>query len=158
MLITNWVCFVKQATATTRAASRQAIIDELGEVDRQFKLWTPGVNPHAARRAELHAIVCGWYGDAPPAESYVVEGRRYRLQIKACQFRREVTAAAQETAFEAVKKTGLAPFSIFRATQESIQKLLGEAFLDRIAPKKRTGPRTFELVPLAGPQLVRNKA
>src|SRR4249919_3198076 len=114
----------EMTSRATKETSRQQIIDELGEVDRQFKLWTPGVNPHAARLAELHAIVAGWYKQSPPESSYVVEGKKYRLQVKPCQYRRAMTAAAQEAAFDAVKKTGTAPFTMFKATQDSIAKLL----------------------------------
>lgn len=131
--------------------SRAAIIDELGEVERKFRLWSPGVNPHAARLAELRATVLGWYAGQPPGAEFVEEGKAYRLQVKPCQYRRDMTVGAQKTAFTAMDKKGIDPFLVFKSTQENIQKLLGEAFLEEIAPKKRTGPRTMSLVAKAGP-------
>jgi len=133
--------------------SRQQIIDELGEVERKFRLWKPAANPHAARLAELRATVTTWFQDKPPDASYVMEGSQYRLEVKPAQFRRDMTSAAQAAAFDAVKKMGVAPFSIFKATQESIAKILGEKWLDSIAPKKRTGPRTFSLVAKSAPSI-----
>jgi|SRR5215467_7887863 len=137
--------------------SRQTIVDELGEVERKFRLWAPPVNPHAARLSELRKIVAGWYAEESPEASFVLDGLQYRMQVKPCQFRREVSASAQGQAFDAVKKKGIDPFAIFRATQEAIQKVLGEPYLDSIAPKKRTGPRTFALVAKAAPA-VKTKA
>lgn len=151
----------RRAKATQREEearlARQAIIDELGEVERKFRLWTPGVNPHAARLAELRATVNSWYANEPPDSAFTVEGEQYRLQVKPCEFRRDVTAEAQSLAFEATKKKGLDPFLIFRATQESIQKVLGENFLNAIAPKKRTGPRKHLLVAKAAPEVMKPK-
>lgn len=146
--------------AAAREAKRQeiiAIIDELGEVERKFRLWTPGVNPHAARLAELRATVNAWYANELPEASFVVEGEQYRLQVKACEFRRDVTAEAQHQAFEATRKKGIDPFLIFKATQESIQRVLGEGFLNAIAPKKRTGPRKHVIVAKAAPEVMKPK-
>jgi hypothetical protein len=146
---------------------RQAIIDELGEVERQFRLWTPGVNPHAARLAELNAIVDSWYKAFDPELSDVQESPRYRLEIKPCQFKRDLTPEAEAAAFLKLKRVKvqdgsgkLVPldlFSLFHLTQAIIVKYLGEAYLDEIAPQKRTGRRTYKLVPKAGPQLVKSK-
>jgi hypothetical protein len=145
--------------------TRQAIIDELGEVERQFKLWTPGVNPYASRLAELNAIVDGWYLEADPDSTDIQEGARYRLEVKPCQFKRELTAKAQAAAFARLKKVKiqdgsgrLVPLdllSLFKLTQATILKYLGEQFLDEIAPARRTGKRTYRLLPKAGPMLMK---
>lgn len=129
----------------------------MGEVERKFRLWSPGVNPHAARLAELRATVLAWYAKEAPGNSFVEEGKAYRLLVKPCQYRRNVTAAAQKAAFDAMDEKGLDPFMVFKATQEAIQKLLGEPYLEQIAPKARTGPRTMSLVAKAAPVSVKGK-
>lgn len=68
-----------------------------------------------------------------------------------------MTVAAQTASFEAMRRKGMDPFLAFKATQESIQKILGEAFLEQIAPKKRTGPRTMSLVAKAAPEIGKPK-
>ena len=146
---------------------RQAIIDELGEVDRQYRLWTPGVNPYAARLAELNAIINSWYEGFDRELSDVREGARYRLEVKPCQYKRVLSPEAEAAAFERLKQvkvqdgTGklvpLDPLSLFTLSQAMIVKYLGEAYLDEIAPKSRSGKRTYKLVAKAAPQLVKPK-
>jgi len=132
---------------------RQAIIDEFGEADRQARLWTPSVNPHLARRAELAAIIESWYASAPPETSETLDGRSYRLEVKPCQYQRKLTPVVFLEAFKRLKKLKLDPFAVFTATQEALRKYLGEPFLDEFAPKERTGRRTFDVVAKAAPQL-----
>lgn len=156
-----------ESKTAAKQTDRQAIIDELGEVERQFRLWTPGVNPHAARLTELNAIVDSWYEKFDPELSDIQESARYRLEIKPCQYKRDLSPEAQAAAFARLKRVKvqdgsgkLVPLdmlSLFHLTQAQIIKYLGEAYLDEIAPQKRTGRRTYKLVPKAGPQLVKSK-
>jgi hypothetical protein len=125
------------------------------------------VNPYAARLAELNAIVDGWYRKADPEATDVQEGARYRLEVKPCQFQRDLTPAAQAAAFQRLKRvkiqdgTGkLVPLDLldlFKLTQAIIVKYLGQAYLDEIAPKERTGKRTYKLLAKAAPQIVGKK-
>jgi hypothetical protein len=133
--------------------NRRAVVDELGEVDRQERLWTPSVNPHTARRVELSAIIQGWYANSPADSPDTVEGKQYRLEVKPCQFERVLTPETQAAAFKRFKLLELDPFTVFRATQASIQLHLGEGFLDAHAPKVRTGRRAFTVIAKAAPAL-----
>ena len=113
----------------SKTAAEKAVIDEYGEELRLARLWTPPVNPHLARVAELAAIIDGWYGDFPAEKPDTQEGVSYRLEVKPRQFERTITA-----------------------------EHLGEAFLDSIAPKQRTGRRTFEVIAKAAPALTKKAA
>lgn len=147
-------------------AARQAILNEYGETDRLLRLWTPPVNPHAARRAELHAIIQSWYVSLPAAETASLDSKQYHLDVKPCQFQRDMGPAAQAKAFRAFqdldviravkgksKLVKFDPFEVFSTTQAAITSYLGEAFLDEIAPKQRTGQRTFSVVAKAAPSV-----
>lgn len=138
--------------------SRRAVVDELGEATRLENLWTPSVNPHSARRAELAAIVQGWYANAPAESTDTVDGKLYRLEVKACQFQRTLTPEVQSAAFKRFKLLEIDPFSVFQATQGAIQLHLGEGFLDKHAPKERTGRRAFSVIAKAAPAVALKKA
>ncbi len=152
----------------SKTAAEKAVIDEYGEELRLARLWTPPVNPHLARVAELAAIIDGWYGDFPAEKPDTQEGVSYRLEVKPRQFERTITAEGWSKAFYRLrllkvldakgKLQRFDPFTVFRTTQEVITKHLGEAFLDSIAPKQRTGRRTFEVIAKAAPALTKKAA
>lgn len=134
-------------------ANRRAVVDEFGEVYRQERLWTPSVNPHTARRVELAALISDWYADSPADSPDTIEGKQYRLEVKPCQFERVLTPETQAAAFKRMRLLELDPFTVFGATQAAIQKHLGEGFLDKHAPKVRTGRRAFSVIAKAAPAL-----
>lgn len=159
--VTRGVSKSAKSAAVNHQLSRQAIIDELGEVERQYRLWSPGVNPHKQRYDELNAIVDSWYRGADPESTDVQEGQRYRLEVKPCQFKRELTPQAQAAAFARLKRVKVQDgsgqmvpldlLSLIKLTQVTIVKYLGEDYLDQIAPARRTGKRTYKLLPKAAP-------
>lgn len=143
----------------SETAERQAIVDEFGEVKRQADLWKPTVNPHLKRLSELSAIIQGWYEKHPADQADLFLGASYQLEVKPCQFERNLTVSAIRKAFDRFKKLKIFdsagkpakfdPFTVFSVTQAAIKDRLGEPFLDEIAPKQRTGRRTFSVVPRA---------
>jgi hypothetical protein len=142
-----------------KTGSRQAVIDAFGEADRQAKLWTPPVNPHLAKVAELQAIIESWYKDSDAEFCGIEDGQRYRLEVSARRNQREMTSSVQRKAYEAISALkGVDAFSVFEATQEAIKEHLGEAWLDRQAPHKRTGKRKYTVVGLSAPAKVVKKA
>ncbi len=137
---------------------RSAVIDEYGEKLRLAKLWTPSVNPHLVRLAELGAVIDGWYADFPAEQNDTQEGALYRLEVRPRQFERELSTDARATVFRSLKRHGVNPFTVFLVTQAEIMKHLGEAFLDSVAPKTRTGRRTFSVLAKAAPAVALKKA
>lgn len=140
------------------ADSRQAIIDRYGEAVRLSRLWRPAVNPHSAEVQALEGIIASWYESESPLEAenaQVLEGQLYRLEVKPRQFQRQITTEALRKAYSKLQKqfrvTKTDIFSVFTATQESLRKYLGEPYLDSIAPKARTGRRTFSVVAKEAP-------
>jgi len=139
-------------------AERRRLVDLYGETVRLASLWQPQVNPHLAKLEELETAIAGWYTDYPADQGDVVRGARYQLEVKAQQFQRTITPQARSKVFYKMRmvKTVVAgkiqridPFAFFTVTQDAIKKILGEAFLDQIAPRARTGRRVFDVVALA---------
>jgi len=139
-----------------QSAARQAIVDEFGEVDRKVKLWTPAVNPHLQRRAELQAVIESWYTDYAAGLSDVQQGKLYQLEVSPKQWQQTLTAATQAKAFSLIKRAKLIdPFTIFTTTLAAIKSQLGQPFLDQNVPKDRSGRRTITVVAKAEPVLTK---
>lgn len=69
------------APAASQPVSREALIDEYGELDRQYRLW----QPHEKRYEALKAEIKGWYENTPAEMPQVAEGTLYRLSLTAQQ-------------------------------------------------------------------------
>jgi hypothetical protein len=132
--------------------SRQAVIDEYGEVDRQARLWTPSVNPHLARKQQLEAIIQSWYTELDAKTAAIDEGALYRLEVSAKENRRNMTPAVYSKAFARMKKLKVDVWGCFSTTQAAIKKHLGESFLDELAPKEPRGERNLKVIAKAAPQ------
>lgn len=146
---------------TPQEATREAIVDLLGEADRKVRLWTPPLNPHQAELERLQAIVDGWYVKHPADKADLVQGKYYQLEVKPRQYQRDVSPAIQAIAFERMrelmvigpkgKPVPFDVFSVFSTTLAAMTKHLGEVWLDMVAPKKRTGRRDMKLVAKQAP-------
>ena len=114
--------------------------------------WTPPANPPDARYSELKAVIDSWGEGVDAALPYSLESKRYTLDMKPCQQRRDMGPTAQEAAFNAFRDLDAIgpknrvvkfnPFEVFSTTIDAITKHLGESFLDSIAPQRRTGRRS----------------
>jgi|GEM_PF-2675811 len=139
-----------------QSAARQAIVDEYGEVDRKVKLWTPTVNPHLQRRAELQAVIESWYEDYAPGLGGIQQGKQYQVEVSPQQWQQSLTAETQAKAFALIKRAKLIdPFTIFTTTLAALKSHLGQAFLDSHVPRNRTGRRTITVVAKAEPVLAK---
>jgi hypothetical protein len=134
-------------------AAKRAVVDEFGEVERQFQLWRPPaqpVNPHAKRYAELEAEILTWSPDLPAAEGEVIRGKRYQVSISARGWQSVVTAAVRRAAFgvmEAVKDCD--PFAFFNVSISDMKAQCGSDFVKVHVKKAQTGPRTISVVAIA---------
>jgi transcriptional regulator GlxA family with amidase domain len=137
-------------------AERQAAIDRYGEARRQYSLWSAPVNPHAAELAEAKAAIEALYVDHPADQRDLAEGLKYQLDVSERHFERELTPDAKQKAFYKFQRLRIIEkgdkivrfpvFSVFSVTLDAIEKHLGEKYLDLIAPKHRTGPRTYKAI------------
>jgi len=136
-------------------SARQAAIDRFGEADRLMKLWRAPVNPHQQERAQALAALETLYESHPAEETDVAQGESYQLEVSARHHQRELTDEAKQNAFYKLQRLRTIVkgkierfnvFSVFSVTLEAIEKHLGEPYLDSIAPKKRTGRRTYKAV------------
>lgn len=138
------------------AAERQAAIDRFGEAKRQYSLWSAPVNPHAAELAEAKAAIEALYVNHPADQRDLSEGLKYQLEVSEKHFERDLTEEAKQKAFykfqrlrtleKGDKIVRFKVFSVFSVTLAAIEKHLGEKYLDAIAPKHRTGQRTYNTV------------
>lgn len=130
------------------------MLNEYGDTKAKMLAWTPPANPHLARFTELKAVIDSWGEDVDAALPYSLESKRYTLDMKPRQQQRDMGPATQEAAFRAMEKievvvnhkvAGFNPFEVFETTIKSITEQLGLAWLDRVAPKGRTGRRDWDV-------------
>jgi len=147
--------------------AKQDAIDRFGEADRLYHLWQAPVNPHATERAAALEALEVLYENHPAEASDVADGRTYLLEVSMQQYERVVTPEAYSKAFykmrliktlKGSKIVRFDPFTVFSTTFEAIKKHLGEPFLDSIAPKFRTGRRTYKATAKAAPAVAKEAA
>ncbi len=141
---------------------RRAVLNEFGDVQAKMLAWTPPANPHLVRFSELDAEIDSWGGSVDAEQPYSLETKRYTLEMTPRKRVRDMGPAAQEEAFRALEKIEVVvnhkvakfnPFDVFSTTIAAVTKHLGVAFLDKIAPQKRTGARTYTVTAKAVPAL-----
>jgi hypothetical protein len=114
-----------------------ALVDEYAGLREKMKAWKPSVNPHAARFAELGALILKCYEEYPAAEPTVAEGFRYRLPITARRFERKIIDLAGF-----LKKVGRQKFlSMCNVTLGAVEKEIPEGKRALYISTKQSGPR-----------------
>jgi hypothetical protein len=139
--------------------NRQVKIDRFGEVDRQLRLWQPQINPHAAEHEELEAEILSWSAEAAPEKSSVHTGKAYQVEITARGFQRPFSEAANEAAYKLLRKIkGLSMMSFFSVTLAEAKFHLGKDWTKTNVPKRQTGPRSVNVVPIGQAVEIRKAA
>ena len=114
-----------------------ALIDEYAELRERMKAWKPNVNPHAARYAEVSALILAAYETWPASEPIVAEGARYKLPVSARRLERKIIDLA---AF--FKRIGRERYlEICKPTLGAIEKEIPKEKLGLYIEGKETGPR-----------------
>jgi hypothetical protein len=135
-------------TLVSPAATREQIIDEYGEVDRQLRLWEPQMNPHQARHDELEARILAWATNEPADQETVVSGRAYQVEITARGLKSQFTREVKIKAYKLLKKVpNLDLMQFVSIPLGDLKAHLGKGFIEANIPKLRTGGRTVNVVP-----------
>ncbi len=143
------VTLVKRALPSF-SALQKAKIDEFGECDRQLKRWKPQQNPHQARYDELEKELLGWSAVTTlgVAQSTVLSGKAYDIEVTAQGFKQAFSVAAVADAYRLLQQIkGLDLLQFFAVTLAEAKAHLGKAWLDKWVPKLQIGPRTLKPVP-----------
>jgi hypothetical protein len=127
----------------------QSLIDEFGEADRQFKLFVPQVNPHAARRALALMELQRRYADLAADQQKIEDGRAYQLVVTQRELQHPITLAVKKNAWRALKRLKKDPLDIFGTTLGQLKQELGKAFVTKHVPEVRGGSRDFVVTALA---------
>jgi hypothetical protein len=113
------------------------LIDEYAELREKMKAWRPNVNPHAARYAEVGALILKCYEAYPASEPVVAEGLRYRLPITARRLERKIIDLAGF-----FKKIGREKYlEICKPTLGAIEKEVPKEKIGLYIAGSETGPR-----------------
>lgn len=122
--------------------SREQIIDEFGEVDRQVL----GFKPTLARHKALQAQILGWYLDLPGDQTITAEGKLYTVQVGMRENKRTLTNVKR--AFRMIQKAiGLDDLlGLITLPLKAIDQHIAIADQRTIVKQERTGPRDLTVV------------
>lgn len=114
-----------------------ALIDEYSDLREKMKAWRPNVNPHAARFAEVSALILAAYETWPAKEPIVAEGLRFKLPITARRLERKIIDLAGF-----FRKIGRERYlEICEPTLGAIKKEIPKEKIGLYVEGKETGPR-----------------
>lgn len=139
----------------TLVPTRPQQVDEFGELDRQVKAFAPKLKRHS----ELQGVIRSWYQAHPPDLSALADGTLYEVHVSECGEERSLSVAAKIKIFAILKKKRFVELvSITLKAVESAPEL-GEALLNKLATKERTGSRKLVVVAKApAAAVVKDKA
>ncbi len=129
--------------------TREQLIDEFGELDRQIR----EVAPKVARHKALTEQIRSWFTDHPADQPAEADGQLYRIQVKPRSKKRFFNLKAKAAIWKRLGKGALAAFNI---TQEAVVKAFGEAEKELLLSEELTGTR--ELIPVLKAPVVGAKA
>ena len=129
--------------------SIETLVDRLGEADRQFKLFQPQINPHAASRAALLKELAGRYPDLGAESQQLCLGKAYQLEITPREIQRPITVTVKRLAWKKLKNLKADPFASFSITLAELKAQLGKEFVKKHVAEERTGPRNYNVTALA---------
>ena len=129
--------------------TREQLIDEYGELDRQYRLWQPKEKRYEALKAEIK----GWYENAPAEQPQACFGHLYQINLTAMQ-----NESTPDT-MKLWKKFGKAGFlKLIVIYKTAVQKALAainepsdEAAVEAYFTKGRTGSRRMTAVLKSAP-------
>ena len=124
------------------------LVDQLGEAERQFKLWTPQVNPHAARKAAILKELQARHTGLAAEKQQIHLGKSYQLEVTPCQIRRPITVAVKQMAWRALRELRIDPLQCFAITLTELRDQLGKEFVAEHVAEERTGPRDYKVTAL----------
>ena len=130
----------------------ETLVDRLGEADRQFKLFIPQVNPHAASRAAILKELAGRYPDLAAESQQLCRGKTYQLEITPREIQHPITIEVKRLAWKRLKHVKADPFASFSISLAQLRSTLGKKFVADNVAEERTGPRNYNVTALAPAQ------
>ncbi len=120
------------------AATRAALVDEFGELDRQVKAFSET----AKRHESLRKTIVAWFPNLPGDQAAIISGQLYQVNVGMREEKRSILSMVK--VFKAVGKTKFLEACSFTidALETALGKVPAEAFLDR----SRTGARKVTAV------------
>lgn len=122
------------------APSREQLVDEFGELDRQIQILTPKIKRHEALKLQIR----GWYQDLPADVPAIATGSIYEVQVSARGQERSFTLKAKIKIFAKLGKARA--MELFSITLKAVEDAFGKDELELLASKANTGSR--KLVPV----------
>lgn len=142
------VLFSKLQMRQIPVKTREQLIDEFGELDRQVTQFAPV----AKRHRDLAEQIRGWYQEHPANQPAVANGYLYEVQVSACGEERVLDLKAKREIWKRLKiGRALELFSITLKAVEAAPEL-GKELLDKLAQKKPIGSRKLIVVAIAPAQ------
>jgi hypothetical protein len=126
----------------------ETLVDRYGEADRQFKLFIPQINPHAATRAAILKELAGRYPDLAAESQQLCRGKAYQLEITPREIQRPITIEVKQLAWKRLKHLKADPFAAFSITLAELRSQLGKKFVKDNVAEVRTGPRNYNVTAL----------
>ena len=125
--------------------TRQQIIDEFGELDRQIQEFAP----KRKRYEILQGTIRSWCEDLPAAMPTTVEGEQYIVQVGARTEERFFTLKAKAKIFSQLGKAKA--LELFTITLKSVEDSLGKLALEELVSRAHSGSRKLVAVAKAPP-------
>jgi hypothetical protein len=125
---------------STTGPSRDQLIDEFGELDRQIQEFAPKVKRHKA----LQEVIRSWYQGHPADQPAIAEGHLYTVQVGARSEERYFDLKAKAAIWKRMGKA--AALEAFNITLKAVEEALGKFELEALVSKANVGTR--KLIPV----------
>lgn len=127
---------------TSNSPTREQLVDEFGELDRQIAALKPKLDRYESLKKEIR----GWYQDHAADQPAIASGAVYEIQVSARGRERSLSLKAKLTVFAKLKKARFVELASITLTAIERAPELGEEFLAKICEWKQTGARTLIVV------------
>lgn len=132
-----------QLVPSSKEPTRESVIDEFGELDRQVKAFSPTAKRHELLRKQILA----WYPDLPGDQAQPLSGVLYDARITERDNESHILSMPKLCKLLGREKF----FAICKITIKALEEALGETAAALHLVKRRTGARHVVAVPKASP-------
>src|SRR5262245_47454994 len=126
----------QKAVVVLPVITREAIIDEYGDLSRRIEDFAPTAARHKALKDEIR----GWYDKHPPDDTAVAVGESSTIYVGSREWRLEITDI--EALFNLVGVKRFLKFCTFPITQ--IGKVITVKHSESVTTKSQSGLRTIK--------------
>jgi hypothetical protein len=126
------------ASQIAKTDSRESLVDEFAELDRQVQQFAP----KAARHEELKKVIKGWYEQHPADQTAVAAGNVYDVQVSAKSNERTWTSILK--LYRALKRDAF--FRICEVALGKAEEILGKEAVAKLVTVTQSGSRRLKPV------------